>query len=125
MYKENCKLNKDNNSMSHLQFRSQLANELIGKYSNRQKYGYSPGRSSGRKQNVANGKQTIENRICLTNVGNHLPVTGTCNRCGHCRTKKNKKRSTTACTACNVALCKECIVPFHKSKENCNWNLSK
>jgi hypothetical protein len=118
MYKENCKLNKDKNRMSHLQFRSQLAKELIGKYSYRQKYFYSPGRSRARKRNAPNGRKTIENRIRLTNVGNHLPVTGTHRRCGHCSMKKNKKRSTIACTACNVALCKECFLPFHKSKEN-------
>jgi hypothetical protein len=64
-------------------------------FSSKQKYGFSPGRSCARKQNAPNGGKTIENRIRLANVGNHLPVPGT-RRCCHCSTKKNKKRSTTA-----------------------------
>jgi hypothetical protein len=65
--------------------------ELIGKYSYRQKCGYFPGRSRARKGNVPSGRETIENRIRLTNVGNQLQVTCIRGRRGHCSTKKNKK----------------------------------
>lgn len=63
--------------MSQLDFRSQLANELIGTYMNRKKSGYSPGVSRARKRNAPTGRKTVINTVRYNNVGNHLPEVGT------------------------------------------------
>ena len=91
MYQENCKIQKKKHWMSHLEFRSQLANELIGNYMSRKKSGHSPGNSFARKRKAPTGRRTVVNTLRFTDVGSHLPEVGTRRRCAHCSTKKNSK----------------------------------
>ena len=116
VYEENCKLQKKKYWMNHLEFRSQLAFELIGNYVSRKKSGYSPGNSHARKRKAPIDRTTVVNTVRFTEVGSHLPEVGTRRRCAHCSTKTIQKRSTLCCKTCNVALCKECFLPFHNSK---------
>lgn len=57
--------------------------------------------------------------ICLyksrTNMGDHVPIKGTWRRCGRCNTPNKQKRSNIICIKCNIALCKECFEPFHRT----------
>lgn len=45
----------------------------------------------------------------------HRPILGTWRRCAHCNTPKRQKRSKIICAKCNVALCKNCFLPYHNS----------
>lgn len=102
--------------MSHLLYRSTLANELIGTFSNRKTTGplkHIP--STKKKAKISGDGRCIisGNTSRLQNVGIHLPVSGNYNRCRLCSTKKEVKRSKIHCKECDVALCVECFVPFH------------
>lgn len=115
LYKISMKTQK-RKSMSHLKFRSCLANELIVNFSSKKKTGYAPGRGNARKRNHPDGQKTIQNSVRLSNVGDHLPtLSKTYRRCGNCSTKAKEKRSNVICMKCNVALCKMCFTPFHQS----------
>lgn len=107
--------NSNRKPMSHLQYRSVLASELIGNFTARQKLGPSVLQGRGRKRNDPEGRRTIENTKRLTYVGKHLPLKSTRRRCCHCSTKNYQKRSGIICSECKVALCLECFAPFHKS----------
>lgn len=93
LYKEDMK-KKGQKPMSHLQFRSALANALISSYSCRKRPG--PLRRSN-----------------IENIGLHMPIKGTYRRCVSCSAKKLQKRSNIICKQCNVALCKTCFEPYH------------
>ncbi|XP_045456084.1 histone-lysine N-methyltransferase SETD1B-like [Melitaea cinxia] len=80
--------------MTHLIFRSKLADELIG----------------DEKPSVPIQNDDDEN--------DHRPIKSTkknLRRCRYCSTASKPKRSTYECVKCNVALCVECFVPFHNS----------
>lgn len=49
------------------------------------------------------------------NMGEHVPIKGTWRRCGRCNTPNKQKRSNIICIKCNIALCKECFEPFHRT----------
>lgn len=116
LYKTKLKeLNNGKKPLTHLQFRSLLANELIGSYSGRVKTGPISQFGTGRKRNHPDGRATLRNSLRLNNVGKHLPIEGTRRRCAFCSTTKEQKRSTICCQECTVALCLNCFVPFHKS----------
>jgi len=101
--------------LTHLKFRSLLANELVGSFYARQKKGPTPQKGRGRKRNHPDGRATLPNATRLANVGEHLPLKGTRRRCAYCSTSKEQRRSNIQCMKCNVALCLECFAPFHKS----------
>lgn len=102
-------------AMSHLQFRSILANELIGDFSCRKPRG-APTTTSKNKMRKIGGRSISTNNITRkTNVGVHLPIKGKYRRCARCSTKKNVKRSKITCSECNVGLCLECFAVFHKN----------
>lgn len=101
--------------MSHLEFRSVLASQLIGSYSGRSKPGPISQCGRGRKKNQPEGRSTVYNAMRLNNVGKHLPMIGSRRRCCHCSTAKKQQRSKVICKECNVALCVECFIPFHKN----------
>lgn len=119
MYTTTIKLNSNREKpLTHLMFRSILANELIGQFSSRKTYG--PNKSipsTKRKPNdVGEGRIIMSgNNSRLQNVGNHLPIAGNYNRCRLCSTKKNVKRSKIHCNECKVSLCLECFLPFHST----------
>lgn len=115
LYTQSCNL-KNQKPMSHLKFRSALVNGLIGSFSSKKRKGYMPASGKARKRNSPSGRPTIENTIRLSNVGAHMPEKNDkYRRCAMCSTKKKEKRSNIICKTCNVALCKECFLPFHKS----------
>lgn len=111
MYKHNLKQTcPKTKPMSHLQFRSLLATELINNYSSRQRPGPSAHGTSVRKQGRADGRvMNIERKM----PGKHLPVTSTRRRCAWCSTKRSQKRTSVQCKECKVGLCIDCFVPFH------------
>ncbi|CAH1985530.1 unnamed protein product [Acanthoscelides obtectus] len=67
MYKDSAKKER------HLEFRSQLANEMIGNFCSRKRKCYSPGAGVGRKKHQPGGYPTVQNAIRLSNVGDHMP----------------------------------------------------
>lgn len=105
---------KNKKALTHLQFRSILATQLIGDYSSRQKPCPNSQFGRGRKRNRSDGRGTIQNSIRLNDVGKHLPTKGSRRRCCHCSISKKQQRSNITCLECKVALCLECFVPFHK-----------
>ncbi|KAK9680986.1 Transposase IS4 [Popillia japonica] len=116
IYKANMKMKEpQRKALTHLQFRSLLASGLIGTFSSRIRRGPASQIGRARKQNHPDGRQTLQNALRLTNVGEHLPIKGTHRRCPHCSTQKTQQRSIIQCQKCNIALCRECFVPFHTS----------
>lgn len=117
LYTTQLKLDKDGvKPMSHLLYRSMLANELIAQFSSRKISGPSSHIPSTKKKAKISGDGRIILQGCtsrLQNVGDHMPVSGGYNRCRLCSTKKNVKRSKIHCSECNIALCLDCFVPFH------------
>lgn len=99
LYKETLKnKNASAKPLSALQFRSELANELIGTFIQRK----TPGPPSKKSS--------------ILNVSAHLPIKGTYRRCVLCASSKKKQtRSNIICQTCNVALCKNCFAPYHKN----------
>nr|CAH7740636.1 unnamed protein product [Callosobruchus chinensis] len=97
LYRETLKKkNPSAKPLSALQFRSQLADDLIGSFCQRQK----PGPPSKKKSQGSS----------------HLPVKGTYRRCVLCSSSKKKQtRSNIICELCNVALCKDCFAPYHSN----------
>lgn len=83
--------------MSHLLYRSMLANELIAQFSS--------GKTSGPSSHIPSTRKKSKNIILqgctsrLQNVGDHLPVSGEYNGCRLCSTKKNIKRSKIHCNS--------------------------
>ncbi|KAG5898977.1 hypothetical protein JTB14_004696 [Gonioctena quinquepunctata] len=110
-YQNECSERKKK-PMSHLDFRSTLANELIGTHSSRQRRTSSIApvanllKKSGRSQNSSTTMRRAD-------VGVHLPVKDTIRRCANCSSKAKLVRSTTICKECNVALCIKCFEPLH------------
>lgn len=98
---------------THLQFRSALANQLIGDYTSRKQPGIKP-KLINRKLNKKNGKVMVTDFYKIQNLGDHQPIKGTCRRCAYCSTKIKPKRSSILCKKCDVALCLNCFEPFHK-----------
>ncbi|KAG8269740.1 hypothetical protein J6590_108806 [Homalodisca vitripennis] len=113
-YKALCKANKVK-PLSHLMYRSELANDLIGDFSSKQRPGPPIGTSWGRKRNRSDGYMTVPNKVRLTGVGEHVPVVGTYRRCAYCSTKEKQKRSNLQCKKCDVGLCKGCFSLFHST----------
>lgn len=116
MYTLTVKQNSNNvKPLSHLMFRSLLADELIGQFSNRKNVGPISIPSTKKKpKDIGEGRLILPgNNSRLQNVGKHIPIPGNYNRCRLCSTKKNVKRSKIHCIECNVALCLKCFLPFH------------
>lgn len=109
LYKDVVKLQNCNaKPMTHLSFRSVLANELIAKYNVKK------GSGTKSKVNVTKAKLSTGNaNKQFKNVGAHMPMKGKNRRCAHCSTKKTVKRSSIVCSSCDVALCLDCFIPFH------------
>lgn len=75
------KLTKRMASHDQLTFRIRLAKQLIGNFTNRKRKGKMPSFLSHKKQ--------VPEDVRLTNVGVHLPTTGSSyRRCRHCSTRK-------------------------------------
>ena len=113
LYKTTLKLaSNEAKPMSHLMFRSLLADQLIDNFSNKQKQ---VRKSKGIIVTKATKKtgRIYKQHMTITNVGEHLPEKGTIKRCAYCSTKKSVKRSTLQCSKCKVGLCVECFIPFH------------
>jgi len=116
MYKDTARKQRFRH-LSHLEFRSQLVNELIGNFCNKKRKGFSPGAGVGRKKHQPGGYATVQNATRLSNVGDHLPQKqAKYRRCAHCSTKAKERRSNMICPTCDVGLCKECFQPFHLSR---------
>ncbi|CAI6375669.1 unnamed protein product [Macrosiphum euphorbiae] len=117
MYTTTVKLTSNREKpLTHLMYRSLLADELIGQFCNRK--AFLPKKvipSTKRKPtDVGRGRIILAgNKSRLQNVGNHMPIAGKYNRCRLCSTKKNVKRSKIHCQECEVALCLDCFLPFH------------
>lgn len=105
----NCK------KMTHLQFRSQLANELMNTYSSRKRPGAPVICGKNKLKKLGGRTISVENVQRKANVGDHLPTKAKPRRCAYCSTKETVKRSKIVCRSCNVALCLECFVPFHEA----------
>lgn len=90
-----------------LDFRINLARQLINGFSSR--------KNRGRPPNYF--KQTVPDSIRVSNVGNHMPEKpGNSRRCKLCAAKKVQKRTLFICSCCKVPLCiTPCFVNFHKS----------
>lgn len=99
LYKESLKKNNPSaKPLTALQYRSELANNLIGTFTFRKKSGPPP------------------KKTALSSVGLHLPIKGTYRRCVLCSSSKKKQtRSNLICQMCKVALCKDCFAPYHKN----------
>lgn len=113
LYKTTLNLSQNKTKpMSHLSFRSILADELIGNYCNRKQ----PGRKSSCVVTKAKKKsgRVVKKSLNISDSFEHLPIRGTCRRCAYCSSKKNVKRSRIECKECKVSLCLECFLPFHK-----------
>lgn len=80
--------------LSHLQFRSKLADQLIVQFTSRKRRG---------------PPTTVDP---LHGVG-HLPEKTSSRRCRQCAKRGTQKRSSVQCKKCEVALCVECFVPYH------------
>lgn len=94
-YKETLKYsNPRKKPLTHLQFRSKLADQLIGNFIARRKPG--PPQVVGIYGNIS-----------------HLPQKTTMRRCQQCTKLGFQKRSHVKCIGCEVALCIECFVPYH------------
>jgi len=104
MYKKSCNSHKTK-YMSHLEFRSTLANELISNYSSRKRPTISP--SQKRSKSNVEVISTFEPHIATKIV--------TYRRCFRCSTKKHDKRSNVMCATCNKVLCKDCFAEYHKT----------
>lgn len=117
MYTTTVKLNSNRDKpLSHLMFRSLLANELIGQFSSRKTVGPNKSTPSTKRKpkDIGDGRVILPgNNSRLQNVGCHMPIAGNYNRCRLCSTKKDVKRSKIHCNECKVALCLECFLPFH------------
>lgn len=74
--------------MTDLNFRSILANQLIGEYSKRKRKG--PGVIVGGKKLRKDAGRTVnlDNSIRKINVGSHFPIQGTYRRYAKCSMKK-------------------------------------
>jgi len=117
LYKTTTNLNNNKEKpISHLQFRSILANQLIGSFSSRSKPGFSPTARGPSKKKGAGRMLSVPKSIRSANVGEHLPIKGTSRRCAYCSTIEKPKRSSMTCKKCQVALCLECYDPFHINK---------
>lgn len=111
LYKESVP--KKEKPISHLKFRTILADELIAAYNSRKRRG--PLMSGDKKIKKLGGRGvSIENIVRRNNLGDHLPIKGTSRRCSYCSTAKKTKRSQIICRRCEVALCLECFAPFHE-----------
>lgn len=97
IYRETAKLVLPRSKvLSHLMFRSLLANELIGAYQSRQ------------RDPVVEG-----NRYQFTTDTPHFPEIATSKRCAYCSTKSRPVRSRVGCDVCKISLCIGCFKPFH------------
>lgn len=111
LYQQTCST-RNVKPLSHLKFRSLLADQLISNYHTRKRRG--PVLPLDRKlQKVGGRAVSVESRNRKSNVGDHLPIKGTSRRCTYCSTKEKAKRSQITCRKCEVALCLECFAPFH------------
>lgn len=99
--------------ITHLTFRSILANLLIGEFSSRKAPGSWLVIGKNKFKKMEGRATTVENTIRLANVGDHMPTNTTSRRCARCSTEKKPKRSSVACIKCEVALCLPCFAPFH------------
>ena len=94
IYKETLKkYNPRKKPMSHLKFRSLLADQFIGNFTARKKPGPLPLRNA------------FENA--------HFPVKTTKRRCQQCSKRGVQKRSNYMCNECQIALCVECFGLYH------------
>ncbi|XP_037926341.1 uncharacterized protein LOC119661191 isoform X2 [Hermetia illucens] len=59
--------------------------------------------------------QRLVANIRKTESGPHEMTKGTRRRCGQCSIQKLEKRTSYYCRTCNIALCRECFEPFHKT----------
>lgn len=104
--KETMKKKLITKPLSHLMFRSHLADELIGTFCSRKK-----------PQSVMT--KTKFKRSCFSEVGkphDHMPVKCKQRRCGVCSTKRKPKKSVYKCASCDIALCMpECFKKFHEN----------
>ncbi|KAL4083594.1 hypothetical protein QTP88_028910 [Uroleucon formosanum] len=104
MYKKSCNRHK-RKYMSHLEFRSTLANELISNYSSRKRPTISPSQ-----------KRSKSNVEVISTYESHIATKiATYRRCFRCSTKKHDKRSNIMCATCNKVLCKDCFAEYHKT----------
>jgi len=104
MYKKRC--NSHNTKyMSHLEFRSTLANELISNYSSRKRPTISP--SQKRSKSNVEVISTFESHIA-TKIDKYR-------RCFRCSTKAHDKKSNIMCATCKKVLCKDCFAEYHKT----------
>lgn len=92
------------NKKTFLQYLVELAENLIA--AGRQGTKRRKTKQVGRRSKAAN---------LMTNVGDHLPVTGKSSRlrCVRCTLKKTEKRTKFICKMCNVPLCADCFTPYH------------
>lgn len=101
--------------MSHLQFRSVLADQLLHNFCTRKRPGPKVVIASNKMKKPSGRSVGVDNSIRSLNVGAHLPVKGTIRRCAKCSTRAKPVRSTTICKECDVALCRDCFAPFHQN----------
>lgn len=114
LYKVTSDLHDPKSSkLTHLQFRSALANQLIADYTSRKQPGVRP--NIRKKLCKDSGKTVVNDFYKLQNIGDHQPTKGTYRRCGYCSTKNKPKRSNIICKKCDIALCLVCFYPFHNA----------
>ncbi|XP_063219616.1 piggyBac transposable element-derived protein 4-like isoform X1 [Bacillus rossius redtenbacheri] len=94
-------------TVTHLMFRSQLADQLIGEFCSR----------VTKKKNVVITKKkfNLSPIVTVPNTEGHLPIKGT-SRCANCSTRNKPVQSNLVCKMCDVALCKvPCFQQFHEN----------
>lgn len=96
----------DPSKCHQLDYRIELARQLIGGFSSR--------KNRGRPPNFL--KQNVPDSVRTANVGSHMPVKhANYRRCKLCAHKKLQKRTLFVCSFCKVPLCvSPCFVKYHK-----------
>ncbi|KAF6210567.1 hypothetical protein GE061_013673 [Apolygus lucorum] len=112
---EKIKIEDSKDLLSIVQFRSNLADGLIGGFVGRKRPTPNPQSVRGKSKKKNSSKRTsVQNSVRMTDVGSHMPTTTTRRRCAFCSTKEHVKRTTIMCTTCQVGLCFPCFAPFHE-----------
>lgn len=119
---ESMKHRESEKRLSAVEFRSELANSLIGGFggrkldSNELQVRHELHMLKRGKSKLSRGiHSTAKNSTRLQDVGRHLPIKSKIRRCASCSMRGREKRSTVSCKQCNVGLCIPCFAPFHMS----------
>lgn len=97
VYRETAKkLLKPKDILTHLEFRSKLADELINNFCSRKR------------------DASCTDPPCFSSVPvPHYPIKSKYRRCAYCSTRATQVRSRIACDVCNVCCCLQCFKPYH------------